>query len=90
MVFQPDIAPLGSLWLSAIVALLPLLAVFFLLGVLRMKAHWAGLIGVGVALLVAVLAFKMPAGMAISSAFEGGIFGVFPITWIVLLSLIHI
>lgn len=84
MVFQPDIAPLGSLWLSAVVALLPLLAVFFLLGVLRMKAHWAGLIGVGVALLVAVLAFKMPAGMAISSAFEGGIFGVFPITWIVL------
>lgn len=64
--------------------MLPLLTVFFLLGVLRMKAHWSGLIGVLVALIVAVFAYHMPAGMAISAGLEGGVFGVFPITWIVL------
>ena len=30
--FQPEIAPLGSLWLSALVGLLPLLTIFVLLG----------------------------------------------------------
>ena len=33
--FQPEIAPLGSLWLSALVGLLPLLTIFVLLGWLR-------------------------------------------------------
>lgn len=82
--FQPELYPLGAQWLSAVVAMLPLLTVFFLLGVLRMKAHWSGLIGVVVALIVAIFAYHMPAGMAISAGLEGGVFGVFPITWIVL------
>ena len=85
MQFQPDIAPVnGSLMLSALIALLPLLTVFFTLGVLRWKAHWAGLTGVAVAIIVAVAAFKMPAGLAIISATEGAAFGIVPITWIVL------
>ena len=41
--FQQELAPLGSLTVSALVALLPLLTIFVLLGVLRWKAHWAGL-----------------------------------------------
>ncbi|NMX12085.1 L-lactate permease [Mobiluncus mulieris] len=84
MEHQPSLIPLGSLWLSALVALLPLVVVFFLLGVLRMKAHWAGLIGVLASLGVAVFVFQMPTPMALMAALEGGTFGLFPITWIVL------
>lgn len=84
MEHQPSLIPLGSLWLSALVALLPLLVVFFLLGVLRLKAHWAGLLGVVAALGVAIFVFHMPTPMALMAALEGGTFGIFPITWIVL------
>ncbi len=74
----------GSLALSSLVAVLPLLTIFILLGVVRMKAHWAGLIALAVALAVAVFVYGMPAGQALSSAAEGATFGVFPIMWIVI------
>lgn len=84
MEFQPILAPLGSLTWSALVALIPLAVMFITLGGLKWKAHWAGLTSLASAILVAVLAFKMPAGMALLSASEGAVFGLFPITWIVL------
>jgi lactate permease len=74
----------GSLALSSLVAALPLLTIFVLLGVVRMKAHWAGLIALAVALAVAVFVYGMPAGQALSSAAEGATFGIFPIMWIVI------
>ena len=83
MNFTPQIAPLGSLWLSAIVGLLPLITMFVTLGWLRWKAHWAGLTSVGVAIIVAVFAFHMPFPLAFLSATQGAVFGVFPIMWIV-------
>ncbi len=74
----------GSLALSSMVALLPLLTIFVLLGVLRMKAQWAALISLGVALVVAISVYGMPVGMALSTAAEGATFGIFPIMWIVI------
>ncbi|GAB2745972.1 L-lactate permease [Streptomyces bullii] len=83
--YQPDLSPLGnSLALSSLVAALPLLTLFVLLGGLRMKAHWAGLGSLAVAVLVAVTAYGMPADLALLSAGEGAAFGLFPIMWIVL------
>jgi lactate permease len=73
-----------SVAVSAIFAVLPLLALFILLGVLRMKAWIAGLISLGVALVVAIFVYSMPAGQAVLSATEGAAFGFFPILWIVL------
>ncbi len=82
--YQPVLDPVaGSLFASAMVALLPLLTVFVTLGLLRWKAHWAGLTAVGVAVLVAALFFGMPAQLALLSATEGALFGLFPIMWIV-------
>ncbi|MBO4241357.1 L-lactate permease [Pseudonocardia alni] len=81
--FQQDPEPLGSLWLSALVALLPLVAIFVTLGALRWKAHWAGLAALVVAVVVAVAAFGMPVHLALLSATEGAVFGLFPIMWIV-------
>ncbi|HEY7814438.1 MAG TPA: L-lactate permease [Nakamurella sp.] len=74
----------GSLTLSALIAALPLLTLFVLLGALRWKAWQAGLASLIVALGVAIFAFGMPAGQALLAASEGAAFGLFPIIWIVL------
>lgn len=85
MIYQPDLAPIGdSLFLSSMLALLPLATVFVTLGVLKWKAHWAGLSALAVALVVAVAGYGMPVGLAALSASEGFVFGIFPIMWIVL------
>jgi len=74
----------GSLALSALVAALPLAVLFVLLGVVRMRAWLASLIGLLVSLLVAVLAYAMPVGDALNSGLLGAAFGLFPIMWIVI------
>ncbi|MGI8800639.1 MAG: L-lactate permease [Solirubrobacteraceae bacterium] len=73
-----------SLGLSSLVAVLPLLSLFLLLGVLRMKAQWAAVISLGVALVVAVAVYGMPVGQAADATVEGAAFGFFPIMWIVI------
>src|SRR4051795_7247587 len=74
----------GSLGLSALCAVLPLVTLFVLLGVVRMKAWQAGLIALAVSILVAVVAFDMPVGQALLGATEGAAFGFFPIMGIVI------
>jgi lactate permease len=82
--FQQVLAPVSnSLTASALVATLPLLTIFVLLGVLKIKAHWAGLAALAMAIVVAIVAFRMPAPLALLSATEGAVFGLFPIMWIV-------
>ncbi|MCH8613357.1 L-lactate permease [Arsenicicoccus dermatophilus] len=84
MTFRPDLAPVGgSLALSALVACLPLLTIFVALGALRWKAWTSGLAALAVSILVAVLAYRMPAPLALLSASEGAVYGLFPIVWIV-------
>jgi lactate permease len=73
----------GSLGLSSIFAVLPLIVLFVLLGGFKMKAHWAGLAALAVALIVAIAVYDMPAGQAFDSAAEGAAFGLWPIMWIV-------
>jgi lactate permease len=73
----------NSLGASSIFAALPLITLFVLLGGLKMKAHWAGLISLAVALIVSIAVYSMPAGQAFDSATEGAAFGLFPIMWIV-------
>jgi lactate permease len=84
-VFRQVLDPVaGSLGLSALCAVLPLVTLFVLLGVLRMKAWQAGLISLAVSIVVAVAAFKMPVGQALLGATEGAAYGFFPIMWIVI------
>ena len=73
-----------SLGLSSIFAALPLLVLFVLIGVVRMAAQWAALIGLTVALLVAVVIYDMPVGQSLDAGLEGAAFGLFPIMWIVI------
>src|SRR3954466_10847493 len=82
--YKQVLDPVGdSLFLSALVAMIPLATLFVLLGGLKLKSHWAGLLSLLAALLVAILAYGMPAGQALDAALEGAAFGLFPIMWIV-------
>jgi lactate permease len=73
-----------SLGLTSIFALMPLVVLFVLLGVVRLKAQWAALITLGVSILVAIIVYSMPVGQAADSALEGAVFGFWPIMWIVI------
>ena len=73
-----------SLGWSSLFAVLPLLALFVLLGVLRMRAWMAALLSLLVAILVAVFVYPMPVGQSLLAASEGAVFGFFPILWIVI------
>jgi lactate permease len=55
---------------------------FVLLGGVKMKAQWAALISLGVAMVVALAVYGMPFGQTALSASEGAAFGIFPIMWI--------
>jgi len=73
-----------SLGISSIFAVLPLLSLFVLLGGVRMKAQWASLISLAVAVVVAIAVYGMPFGQALDAGAEGAAFGFFPIMWIVI------
>jgi len=74
----------GSLTLTALIAMLPLLILFILLGVMRMTAWKAALVALAISLAVAIFAYAMPAGQALLAGTQGAAFGFFPILWIVI------
>ena len=74
----------GSVFLTAAVGLLPLIAFFVLMGVLRVKTHWCALISLAASALIAVLAFDMPVGMAVLSGTQGLAMGFVPIIYIII------
>lgn len=76
--------PFNNMAISTIVAALPVVVLLGTLGILRMKAHWAAILGLISALVVATVFFRMPANLALASAIYGAAFGVMPIGWIVL------
>ena len=76
--------PMGNIWLSSAVALIPILFFFLALAVFRMKGSVAGTITVVLALLVSLFAYDMPIAMAFSSLGYGFLYGLWPIAWIIL------
>lgn len=77
----------GSVFISALVALIPLLVFFILLAVVKTKAHWAGLGSLVVAIIIAIFGWNMPVGMALNSGLMGVVYGAFPIVWIVIMAI---
>ncbi|HMH18656.1 MAG TPA: L-lactate permease [Burkholderiales bacterium] len=76
--------PFSSEVLSTLVAAIPVVTLLVLIASGKVKAHIAASIALGVAILIAVYAFTMPAGMAIRAGILGLAVGFFPIGWIVL------
>ena len=73
-----------SLWLTAAIAVLPIVFFFVALALLRLKGHVAGFFTLLIALGVAIFAYKMPVSMAVSAALYGFAYGLWPIAWIII------
>ena len=77
----------GSLGVSAVVAALPIVVLFFMLGVKRKPAWMAAVAALASALLVALVVYRMPIDLALISTIYGAAYGIFPIAWIVFSSI---
>jgi lactate permease len=76
--------PLHNTWLSALLASLPILILLGSLALLRIKAHFAALLGLAAALSLALFVLAMPPNKALWAAGMGAAYGLFPIGWIII------
>ena len=76
--------PFGNMVVSTAVAAIPVVVLLGGIAILEIRAHLAALLGLGAALLVAVVAYGMPPQMAGLAAAYGAAFGLLPIGWIIL------
>lgn len=76
--------PLGSMFLSTLLAALPIVVLLGGIGFFHIKAHTAAILGLLTALVIAVVGFGMPADMAGATAVYGAAYGLLPIGWIIL------
>lgn len=82
-VWQQNYDPAGNIWLSALIASIPIIFFFLALTKLRMKGYVAGSITVLLTLAVALLFYGMPLSAALASAAYGFLYGLWPIAWII-------
>jgi lactate permease len=78
--------PFDNLTLSALVAAIPIAFIFWALIIKKMKGYVTGLLAIFIALVIAVLIYKMPIKLALLSTANGALYGLFPICWIVITS----
>src|SRR5215212_6307943 len=84
MVWTQAYDPLGNIFISALVAALPVVVLLGLLAFFHVRAHIAALLGLATSLIVAIAVYGMPPQLAVLSALNGAAYGLFPIGWIVL------
>ncbi len=75
--------PFGSIGLSALIAALPIIYLFWALAYKRMKGHWAAMSAVAIAMAISIFAYGMPIKYSALSTFYGMLFGLWPVAWIV-------
>jgi lactate permease len=76
--------PLGQPVLSTALAAGPVVALLVAIAFLGVRAHFAALGGLGLALALALFVYRMPTSSALAAAGYGAAFGFFPIGWIIL------
>ncbi len=82
--FHQLLTPIGHALLpSFLVAALPILVVLVLLGWARRPAWQASLAGLVVGLVVAIVGWQFPVGLAVNSVLAGAVFACWPVMWIV-------
>ncbi|ROR13346.1 L-lactate permease [Erwinia sp. JUb26] len=75
--------PLGNIWLSSLIAAIPIIFFFFALIKLKLKGYVAATITVVLALMVALFLYRMPVDRALASVVYGFFYGLWPIAWII-------
>ncbi|WP_034950864.1 L-lactate permease, partial [Erwinia oleae] len=81
--WQQNYDPSGNIWLSSLIAALPIIFFFFALIKLKLKGYIAGTITVLIALAVALFFYRMPVERALAAVVYGFFYGLWPIAWII-------
>ena len=84
MNWKQVIDPFNNIGLSALIAVLPILFIFWALIIKKMKGYQASLIATLLAILIAIFVYGMPIKLALLSTANGALYGLFPICWIVI------
>ena len=87
MPWQQVYNPFGNIWVSALTASIPVIFLFWALAWKRMKGQWAALGATVLAILVSIIAYGMPVKLALLATFDGALFGIFPVCWIIVTAL---
>ena len=84
MTWIQNYTPIMNLGVSSLFAVLPIVAFFLSLTILKLKGHIAGLLTLTIAILVAIFIYKMPVVMAFAASGYGFLYGLWPIAWIII------
>lgn len=87
LTWQQNYDPFGNWILSTAVSSLPVLTLFFVLIVLKRRVWVSALSGMLMAVLLALVVFKMPVLLVSTAALHGFIFGMLRIAWIIVASI---
>ena len=79
--------PLGNIYLSACLASLSIIYLFWALAYKRMKGHWAALSALSLTVLISIIGFGMPVKLSLLATLDGSMYGLWPIAWIVITSI---
>jgi len=83
-VWTQNYDPLRNAFLSTTLSAVPVVVLLSSIAVFKMRIHFAALLGLAVALAVAVFAYHMPVSAAAATTAFGAAYGLFPIGWIIL------
>src|ERR1044071_7399189 len=84
MIWEQNYDPLHNVFLSTLLASVPVVVLLGTIAFLKIRIHFAALIGLAVSLIIAMGVFHMPAKAAAATALYGAAYGLFPIGWIIL------
>lgn len=84
MIWAQNYNPLGNLWLSSLVAAIPIIFFFLALTRLKMKGFQAATISVALTLVIAVAIYGMPVSTSLAAGIYGFFYGLWPIAWIII------
>src|SRR6188508_33857 len=84
MTWAQNYNPLGNVLLTTIVAAVPIVVLLGAIALLKIRIHLAALLGLAIALAIALFVYAMPAKAAFAATAFGAAYGLFPIGWIIL------
>ncbi|HET7115820.1 MAG TPA: lactate permease LctP family transporter [Hanamia sp.] len=87
MIWKQITSPFDNIYLSLLMAVLPILFIFWALIIKKMKGHQASLIATGLAVIIAIVIYGMPVKLALLSTASGALYGLFPICWLIIAAL---
>ena len=87
MTWEQTYDPLHCWPASTLVSALPVLTLFFVMLVLKMRVWLSALAGLIVAIALAVMVFRMPAILVVQASLLGFVFGLLRIAWIIVASI---